>query len=450
METPDITGIHHIDFASADRFLTGFEREFYSEKPDIPVADFARTLRRLRRESQDIGCFREEIDFAVHFDEQLTSLRKRHELGDGHFSIDLTGDPLLICEDGGEHLIAPTHFEAGAYFSHPHADHQTNFSAGSLPRLKIGQYVRFGRNASVNAGGDVTIGNGVWLSPGSQLLRQDHNPYGRPSVGSRTVAMTTLPSIVLADYAWIGREALIGWGGDYIGKCSIVATRSFSNTWVGDYSITGDHGRVIQYLPFKAYVVENLGYTFEMLLAVRDWSAINDEWLTVYRRDIQPSIQTSAPAPVLSEDRGDALVIDARSPNDVLNLENRKIDVICDKRDACASILQWAIDQKNYRIRFRGDLNRQKLPFPDAGESHYRRKSGYSLVLAHTDDEQMTTHLFAEIFRVTIPGGKIILKASACDLLLRAEETSLSKGYAKIIEPLALADVCYTVIERLV
>lgn len=67
-----------------------------------------------------------------------------------------------------------------------------------MPSIKIGQYVRFGRNAAVNAGGDVEIGDGVWLSPGSQLLRQDHDPYGRLSIGSRTVAMTPITDVLQA------------------------------------------------------------------------------------------------------------------------------------------------------------------------------------------------------------------------------------------------------------
>ncbi|MEV6029496.1 hypothetical protein [Streptomyces sp. NPDC052036] len=108
------------------------------------------------------------------------------ELGlpEGHFSVDTSGDPLLVREGTGQHWILPTHFEGGAYFSAP-----------------------FGKGSGINAGGDITIGDGAWLSPGSPLLRQDHSAYGRPSIGARTVSMTHQPGIVLRDYAWMGHKA---------------------------------------------------------------------------------------------------------------------------------------------------------------------------------------------------------------------------------------------------
>jgi acetyltransferase-like isoleucine patch superfamily enzyme len=250
--------------------LGALERALSSADVFQPVPRYVKTLRQLRKASQTISCHRDEIKFGVTFGERLKELGDDFGLSPQHFSVNTSGSPLLVKEQVGEHLISPTHFENGAYFSHPHADHQLEHSADELPSIKIGQYVRFGRNAAVNAGGDVEIGDGVWLSPGSQLLRQDHDPYGRLSIGSRTVAMTRLPPVKLCDYAWVGREAIVGWNADYLGKASIVGIRSFLNTWVGDYSIVGDQGKVLQYLPFKAHLMETYQPSIEQTLQVSD------------------------------------------------------------------------------------------------------------------------------------------------------------------------------------
>lgn len=206
MTSKDITTeIEEIEMLNSEMFLCGLEKNINSENSNSPVSDYTSVLKYLRKEVQKVTTQREEIEFAMLFKEKLAEFAVRYNLPEDHFSIDIGGAPFLVKEYGGEHLISTTHFENGAYFSHPHADHQMDLRAEQLPKIKIGQYVRFGRNASVNAGGDITIGIGVWLSPGSQLLRQNHDPYGRPSVGARTVAMTTLPAITLSDYAWVGR-----------------------------------------------------------------------------------------------------------------------------------------------------------------------------------------------------------------------------------------------------
>lgn len=405
--------IQHIELASYGPFLTRFEAEVYQENSRLPIADYARTLRKLREGVKAVATQREEIEFAVGFQRDLADLATRHNLAADHFSVDTAGDPLLVKEGDGEHLISPTHFENGAYFSHPHADHQLGISADRLPRLKVGRYVRFGRNSAVNAGGDVTIGDGAWLSPGSQLLRQDHDPYGRPSVGSRTVAMTQLPPIVLGDYGWVGREAIVGWGADYLGKCSIVATRAFINKWVGDYSIVGDHGKIIQYAPFKAYLLEHCAATFEDVLAVTDWAAVNSDWIAFYRQHVEPCLNCDVSDLELLKVPGSTLVIEASGPKDLVSLGKRSVDYISRDRRACASILQWCLDHGTKAIRFRGDFDGRHLPFGTSGNGHYLRRTGYELVICHTESGALTNRLVDEISRVALPGAIILIKSRA-------------------------------------
>ena len=394
--------------------LGALERALSSADVFQPVPRYVKTLRQLRKAAQTISCHRDEIKFGVTFGERLKELGDDFGLSAQHFSINTSGSPLLVKEQVGEHLISPTHFENGAYFSHPHADHQLDHSADELPSIKIGQYVRFGRNAAVNAGGDVEIGDGVWLSPGSQLLRQDHDPYGRLSIGSRTVAMTRLPPVKLCDYAWVGREAIVGWNADYLGKASIVGIRSFLNTWVGDYSIVGDQGKVLQYLPFKAHLMETYQPSIEQTLQVSDWAAINSDWLMIYRDSPKRETPT-LPAPLaeyLDTPGKKSLLLIAPPDNTQLQAFARhSIDVISGSRQPFAHHLQWAQDQVHKQLRLRADLDFAKLPFASAGDFHYRRRLGYSLIVVNSSpvDAEPCRVYVNELARVLAPEAMLLL-----------------------------------------
>jgi acetyltransferase-like isoleucine patch superfamily enzyme len=407
-------GIYPINLVTGERELGGLEKSLVSVAQQ-PITRYVQTLRDLRKLSQTTSGHRDEINFGVTFKERLQGLGAELQLPDEHFSINTTGAPLIVKEQTGEHLIAPTHFENGAYFSHPHADHQLGYSAYQLPSIKIGQYVRFGRNSAVNAGGDVDIGDGVWLSPGSQLLRQDHDPFGRPSIGSRTVAMTSLPPVKLCDYAWVGREAIVGWNADYLGKASIVGIRTFVNTWVGDYSIVGDHGKVLQYLPFKAYLLETYQPTIEQALQVSDWAAVNADWLTVYRDECTPESTDVLPEEItklLKVNGGKKLVllIDPTDNAQLQAVSSQAIDVIAGSRLRFANHLQWAQDQGHQHVRVRAGLDFSALPFPSAGEFHYRRKLGYSLVITNSapSEHQARQVFVSELARVLAAGAYLL------------------------------------------
>ncbi|MBC3468620.1 hypothetical protein [Pseudomonas sp. RW10S2] len=409
--------VQPIDLAQGGRFLTEFEVDLHTTTPKSPIADYTAVLRQLREEVKSVATFRDEIEFGKRFRDRLNQLAARHQLPDTHFSIDTSGDPLIVREGDGEHLVSPTHFENGAYFSHPHADHQLRWTADRLPHIQIGRYVRFGRNCSVNAGGDVKIGDYAWLSPGSQLLRQDHDPYGRPSVAARTVAMTRLPAVTIEPYAWIGREAMIGWNADYLGKASIVAARTFLNGWVGDYSVTGDRGKVLQYLPYKAYLFEINKFAFIDSLRVTDWAEIDSEWRGLYAlRAKDHRDKATLPDGIINGKN--VLVVAPDTPNFVNSLSAQSIDVIGRDRDICADILQLCVERRKYNLRYRGDLTATRLPFPTAGTEHYRRDIGYDAVVSF--DETHDPSLLYEIYRVTKHGGQILTREEDFDRLVSA------------------------------
>ncbi|WP_435136942.1 acyltransferase [Actinacidiphila sp. bgisy144] len=377
-----------------------------------PIVRYAQVLKELRKRSSAVGDEQQQMEFGRLVAASFADLAAELGLPEGHFAVDTGGDPLLVKEGTGQHWILPTHFEGGAYFSAPHADHQYGLAAHLIPRLRIGRYVRFGKGSGINAGGDITIGDGAWLSPGSLLLRQDHGAYGRPSVGARTVSMTTQPAITLRDYAWVGRDAMVGWNSDYLGLGSIVGTRSFINNWVGDYSIVGDHDRILQYQPFKAFLLGRYHLTVEETLRISDWAAVDRDWRTVYAEhagallgsgDLTPfaeSVQDAGAAPR-------ALLVRPGSLRLVPALARGRLDVVTGAQELTPYLLQWASYAKAKRIRVRSDLTGTTLPLETAGTYHYDKRVGYEVVVAEHDPAAPSVPL-SELQRVLLPGGVLI------------------------------------------
>ncbi|WP_349533926.1 acyltransferase [Leuconostoc citreum] len=251
---------------------------------ESPIVDFNNVLKKTRSLSNKSENVLDEMKVMNYFKEQLSEYAIKYQLDSNYFLINNSGPILVVKTKQGQHYIKPTHFERGAYFSSPHFDHELNYSATQVPKIKIGKYTRFGQNSAVNVGANITIGDCVWLAPGSILLRQEHDAYGQPSIGARTVSMTNQPSIKIADFAWVGRDVIVGWSAGYIGKASIVGARSFINKWVGDYSIVGDHSKILKYLPFKAYLFEYFAPTLEDVLRISDWQRVEKQWTIFYKQ----------------------------------------------------------------------------------------------------------------------------------------------------------------------
>ncbi len=145
-----------------------------SHKPDesqivSPVAEYVKVLSNIRQLSASSSGLYDEMQVAVRLQNDLQALVKKFNLAEEHFQIDTSGEPIIVQEGSGGHVILPTHFEKGAYLSQPHADHHLALKADQLPKIRFGRYIRLGRNVGVNAGGNINIGDAVWLSPGSYL-----------------------------------------------------------------------------------------------------------------------------------------------------------------------------------------------------------------------------------------------------------------------------------------
>ncbi|MDH6131368.1 acetyltransferase-like isoleucine patch superfamily enzyme [Kitasatospora sp. MAA4] len=379
-----------------------------------PIVRYAQTLKELRKKSSSIGNEQQQMEFGQLVKASLAGLAAELGLPGDHFSVDTSGDPLLVSEGTGQHWIMPTNFESGAYFSAPHADHHYALEAEQIPRIRIGKYTRFGKGSGINAGGDITIGDGAWMSPGSLLLRQDHAAYGRPSIASRTVSMTRQPAVVLRDFAWVGRDALVGWNSDYLGLASIVGTRSFINGWVGDYSIVGDHDRILQYQPFKAFLLDRYHLTVEEVVQISDWDRVNQDWLRVYA---EQSPQLLGPdtdsefADCVREVAGRncrALLVNPGSLRLLAPLAAARTDVVTNSTAMTAYLLQWAGEHAQKKLRVRSDLTDATLPLETAGTFHYNRRIGYHLVVSEYSDLTPVVPL-AELQRPLLPGGIVVI-----------------------------------------
>ncbi|MBX7549599.1 hypothetical protein K1Y78_16470 [Streptomyces sp. tea 10] len=379
-----------------------------------PIVRYTQVLKELRKQSAGIGNERQQVEFGRLVEKSLRELGAELGLPEEHFSVDTSGDPLLVKEGAGQHWILPTHFEGGAYFSAPHADHQYALAAHQIPRIDIGRYVRFGKGSGINAGGDITIGDGAWLSPGSLLLRQDHSAYGRPSIGARTVSMTDQPGVVLRDYAWVGRDAMVGWNSDYLGLASVVGTRSFINSWVGDYSIVGDHGRILQYQPFKAFLFGRFQLSVEEVLRISDWGKVDADWLRTYAAESGPLLGSGDDLSELAEltselrhPRMRTLLLKPDSLRLVPLLAEARLDIATHSPALTPHVLQWAGDHKALRVRVRSDLTGATLPFETAGHFHYNKRTGYDLTVSeHAPGSTVVP--FAELERTLLQGGLLV------------------------------------------
>ncbi|MEV4927265.1 acyltransferase [Streptomyces roseoverticillatus] len=412
-----------------------------------PIVRYAQVLKELRKLSSGIGNECQQMEFGQLVKRYLEGLAAEIGLPEGHFSVDTSGDPLLVQEGTGQHWIMPTHFESGAYFSAPHADHQLGLQDTQIPRINIGRYVRFGKGSGINAGGNIAIGDGAWLSPSSLLLRQDHNAYGRPSIGARTVSMTHQPGIVLRDYAWVGREAMVGWNSDYLGLSSVVGTRSFVNAWVGDYSIVGDHGRILQYQPFKAFLFGRYDLTVEEMLRISDWGKVDQDWRRAYATESPALLDTGTDLSELGELteqvthlRSRALLIRPSSLRLVPLLAQGRLDIATHSGNLTPYALQWASDHKALRVRVRSDLTGTTLPFETAGTFHYNKRVGYDLIVCEHAPEMPAVPL-AELERILLQGGVLIADVRALtdagdapDNLVGTQDLVLGGGAYKVFQ----------------
>lgn len=356
----------------------------FKQNGQHPIVEFNNILIDTKKISEQSNDYNDEISVMKDFKTKLSSFSKRFNLDSKHFVIDNSGKTIVVKTSQGQHYILPTHFEKGSYFSSPHFDHQLNYLPEKVPKIHIGKYTRFGKGSVVNAGGDIYIGDYVWLAPGSTLLRQEHNAYGQPSIGSRTPLMTRQPGIHLADLSWIGRDAIVGWNCEYVGKSSIVGARSFINKWVGDYSIVGDHSKILSYLPVKAFLMEYYHPSIEEILQISNWENIYQEWQSFYVKNKvyqQKNIIVSPHnVPLTNKDCRVLIVNPSTSEMFSKFTRNSNIDIFLEDKLLTPFILQKAqnLNMSNVRVRQFNNIGRASV---SSNQRVMGRETGYDMII---------------------------------------------------------------------
>jgi hypothetical protein len=157
-----------------------------------PIVLFNDAIRQVRQQSAGTKTLQDELQIARLLAAKLESVSKILHLPDDHFSVDTSGEAFAVSNSQGQHYILPTHFEKGAYFSSPHFDHELNYSALQIPKIRIGKYVQFGIGSCINVGGDLSIGDYAWLAPGSVLLMCRVPPHlHRQTISCRRTLLAT-------------------------------------------------------------------------------------------------------------------------------------------------------------------------------------------------------------------------------------------------------------------
>ena len=98
-------------------------------------------------------------------------------------------------------------------------------------RLSMGSYSHINRGCTIDARGNITIGNNVSISHGVYIITGSHDHQARNFIGR-------FMPISIDDYAWIGVGAVV-LQGVHIGKGAVVCAGAVVTKDVGDYEIVG-------------------------------------------------------------------------------------------------------------------------------------------------------------------------------------------------------------------
>ena len=98
-------------------------------------------------------------------------------------------------------------------------------------RLTMGTYSHINRGCTIDARGNITIGNNVSISHGVYIITGSHDHQSKNFIGK-------FMPIIIEDYAWIGVGAVI-LQGIHIGKGAVVCAGAVVTKDVGNYEVVG-------------------------------------------------------------------------------------------------------------------------------------------------------------------------------------------------------------------
>ena len=113
--------------------------------------------------------------------------------------------------------------------------------------ISIGDNVWIGPSADFDGGGTITIGNGVIIAPEVCIYSRTHN-FNSDDLGSLPFDNVMLSeAVIINDYVWIGRRAII-LPGVTIGKGAIIGAGAVVSKNIPDYAVVvGNPAKIIKY-----------------------------------------------------------------------------------------------------------------------------------------------------------------------------------------------------------
>ena len=124
-----------------------------------------------------------------------------------------------------------SHFHEGVYIRNPH-------------RLSIGEHCHIGYQVRIQAGGGVTLGDGVILAPGVSIWSSNH-VFADPDIPVYQQGQE-FKEVIIEDDCWIGSNAFIMPGAHLGRSCVVSAGAVVGAKRYKDFSIlAGNPARVI-------------------------------------------------------------------------------------------------------------------------------------------------------------------------------------------------------------
>ena len=114
-------------------------------------------------------------------------------------------------------------------------------------KITLGDNVHLGKNTEIDAAGFVDIGSGVIFAPEVCVYSRSHNFKDKGLGALPFDNRYKLAKVIIKDYVWVGRRAMI-LPGVTIGKAAVIGAGAIVSKDVPDYGVAvGNPARVIRY-----------------------------------------------------------------------------------------------------------------------------------------------------------------------------------------------------------
>jgi len=113
--------------------------------------------------------------------------------------------------------------------------------------ISLGDNVWIGKGAHFDGAGEITIGNGVIMAPDVIIYTRTHNFDSKDLKALPFDNISLISPVIIKDYVWIGRRAMI-MPGVTIGKGAVIGAGAIVSKDVPEYAVAvGNPAKVVKY-----------------------------------------------------------------------------------------------------------------------------------------------------------------------------------------------------------